>query len=139
MTRAIALIALMATPLAAQEEDKEQHCQITSEVVRAGVAERLGGADEETAIGAVEEALPDEQAKFRPAVAPIRSVDLWARGRRSGQGYPRLLSQSLSRAIGGLERSSAGFGVVSAWESILNSRTSPGTGSSRFRWLHQRR
>ncbi len=69
MLRTFALFALLATPLAAQ--DKETLCAVSGEIVDAGVAERLGGADEQTAIDAVVESLPDDQANFKPAVEPL--------------------------------------------------------------------
>lgn len=69
MLRFTALLAFMATPLAAQ--DKDVLCNTSGEIVGTAVAERIGGADETTAIRNVEEALPDDKANFRPAVEPI--------------------------------------------------------------------
>ena len=69
MFRTTLLIALLATPLAAQ--DKEMLCTTSAEIVDAAVAERIGGADEETARDNVVEALPDDKANFAPAVQPL--------------------------------------------------------------------
>lgn len=69
MFRTTVLIALLATPLAAQ--DKAALCDIQGEIVNAAVAERVGGADAQSASENVAEALPDDKANFKPAVEPI--------------------------------------------------------------------
>lgn len=69
MLRMTILVAILASPLAAQ--DKDFLCATSGEIVDAAVAERLGGADEDTATRNVEDALPDEKAQFRPAVVHI--------------------------------------------------------------------
>ncbi|WP_299851240.1 DNA primase [uncultured Roseovarius sp.] len=73
MLRIIALFTILATPVAAQDaaQDKELLCNTSGEIVGAGVAERLGGADEETAIKAVQDWLTEDKAKFKPAVEPL--------------------------------------------------------------------
>lgn len=73
MLRIIALFTLLAAPVAAQDaaQDKEMICNVSGEIVGAGVAERLGGADEATAISAVEDWLTEDKAKFKPAVEPL--------------------------------------------------------------------
>ncbi len=69
MLRIIALFAFLATPLAAQ--DKEMLCNISGEIVQAAVDQRVGGVDEETAVKNVVETLPDDKARFKPAVEPL--------------------------------------------------------------------
>ena len=69
MIRITAILCLLATPLAAQ--DKETLCATSGEIVDLAVAERVGGADEGTAVKSVSAALPDDKAKFKPAVGPI--------------------------------------------------------------------
>lgn len=70
MYRFTALIALLALPLATPliAQDKEMLCATSGEIVDAAVAERLGGADEQSASKNVAEALPDDKANFKPAV-----------------------------------------------------------------------
>ncbi len=69
MLRTTALIALLASPAVAQ--DKEELCTTSGEIVDAAVAERLGGADEQSAADNVADALPDDKANFKPAVEPL--------------------------------------------------------------------
>lgn len=69
LIRTTALVALLATSLSAQ--DKAALCDIQGEIVDAAVAERVGGADAQSATDNVAEALPDDQANFKPAVEPI--------------------------------------------------------------------
>lgn len=69
MIRITAMLCLLATPLAAQ--DKEMLCATSGEIVDLAVAERVGGADEGTAVKSVSAALPDDKAKFKPAVEPL--------------------------------------------------------------------
>ena len=69
MLRLTALITLLATPVVAQ--DKETLCAVSGDIVGAAVAERVGGADAETARDHVIDALPDEQANFKPAVGHL--------------------------------------------------------------------
>lgn len=70
MFRLTALIALLATPMATPVigQDKETLCNTSGEIVDAAVAERLGGADEQSATRNVADALPDDKASFKPAV-----------------------------------------------------------------------
>ncbi|WP_306113575.1 MULTISPECIES: hypothetical protein [unclassified Roseovarius] len=70
MIRSTALAALFVLPMAAPvfAQDKETLCNTSGEIVDAAVAERLGGADEQSATRNVADALPDEKANFKPAV-----------------------------------------------------------------------
>ncbi|MEO3415705.1 DNA primase [Roseovarius sp. CAU 1744] len=73
MLRMTAILGLLAIPIAlpASAQDKETLCATSGEIVDAAVAERLGGADEQSASGNVIESLPDDKANFKPAVEPL--------------------------------------------------------------------
>ena len=70
MFRTTAIIAFLAFPLAAPAlaQDKNELCTTSGEIVDAAVAERLGGADEQSANSNVIDALPDDKAEYKPAV-----------------------------------------------------------------------
>ncbi len=73
MFRTIALTAFLAIPITAPlaAQDKEELCTTSGEIVDAAVAERLGGADQQSAAENVADSLPDDKSNFKPAVPPL--------------------------------------------------------------------